>query len=468
MNKTTILSLLVLMSFTSSAQDITGQWNGLLKVQDGVQLRLVFHINKTESGYASTMDSPDQGANGLPVNTTKFENNTLSLEAAGLGITYTGTLANGLIDGTFVQRGMSLPLQLTREEVKAAKPNRPQEPKSPFPYYTEDVTFGNDEAKVQLAGTLTLPSKTGKFPVVVMISGSGPQNRDEELLGHKPFLVIADHLTRKGIGVLRFDDRGVGKSTGDFKSATSADHASDALSAVAYLKTRPEVDAKKIGLVGHSEGGLIAPMAAVKSKDVAYIVLLAGPGIPGHEILALQTGLINKANGMDDEKLKLELDQLKGAMDIVMYTKDLSEMRSKLTDFIREAIKKHPESVPKGLTEEELIKNNVESLATPWMQFFLKYDPAVNLTKVKCPVLALNGERDLQVPPKEDLAAIGKYLKQAGNKNFKTKEMPGLNHLFQECKTGAPAEYAAIEQTFSPSALEEVSGWILGVVSSKR
>ncbi len=461
-------TLLILASLTAATQDITGQWNGLLKIQEGVQLRLVFHISKTESGYASTMDSPDQGAKGLPVNSTKFENNTLNLEATALGMTYTGTLSSGVIEGTFMQRGMSLPLKLTREEVMAAKPNRPQEPKPPFPYYTEDVTFSNDEAKVQLAGTLTLPSKTGKFPVVVMISGSGPQNRDEELLGHKPFLVIADFLTRNGIGVLRFDDRGTAKSTGDFKSATSADHASDALSAVAYLKTRSEINPKKIGLVGHSEGGLIAPMAAVKSKDVAYIVLLAGPGIPGHEILTLQTGLINKANGMSEEKLKIELDQLKGAMDIVRYTKDLNDMKSKLTEFIKEEIKKHPESVPQGQTEEALIMSNVESLATLWMQFFLNYDPAMNLTRVKCPVLALNGEKDLQVPPKEDLGAIEKYLKQAGNKHFTTKEMPGLNHLFQECKTGSPSEYAVIEQTFAPSALEEISGWILKIASGKR
>jgi len=466
MKRNLLTTLLALFTLTLFAQDITGQWNGILKIQSA-QLKLVFHINKTEAGYSSTMDSPDQGANGIPVNSTNYENGTLKLEATALGITYTGALNNALIDGTFTQRGQSFPLQLTREDVKSEKPKRPQEPKPPYPYYSEDVTFSNDDAKVSLAGTLTLPSKTGKFPVVVMISGSGPQNRYEELLGHKPFLIISDYLTRNGIGVLRFDDRGVGKSTGEFKAATSEDHASDAASAVNYLKTRSEVDIKKIGLVGHSEGGLIAPMVAVKSKDVAFIVLLAGPGIPGHEILALQTGLINKANGMSEADMQNEQTQLKGAMDIVMNTEDMAEMKTKLEKFIRDAIQKDPKTVPEGTTADELVKSNVEGLATPWMQFFLKYDPAMNLTKVKCPVLALNGEKDLQVPPKEDLAAIGKYLKQAGNKNFKTKEMPNLNHLFQECKTGAPSEYAAIEQTFSPAALEEMSGWILGVVDGK-
>lgn len=464
MKKLLVTSLILVFTIVVNAQDITGQWNGILKVQS-MQLRLVFHINKTESGYTTTMDSPDQGANGLPVSSTSFESGILKLEAAALLMTYTGTLSNGLIDGTFTQRGQSIPLQLTRENLK---PARPQEPQPPFPYSSEDITFTNDDAKVTLAGTLTLPSSAGQFPVVVLISGSGPQNRDEELLGHKPFLVIADYLTRKGIGVLRYDDRGVGKSTGDFARATTEDHASDAESAVKYLKTRNDVDSRKIGLIGHSDGGISAPMVAARSKDVAFIVMLAGSGLSGHDDLLLQNELTYRAGGMNEEHLNHELQMLRVSMDIVMFNKDMNIIRSTLVDSIKQAIQRHPGIVPQGVKTEAFVNAYVAQLATPWMQFFLKFDPATTLTKVKCPVLALIGEKDLQVPPKENLAAIEKYLKQAKNKNFKTKEMPGLNHLFQECKTGAPSEYAAIEQTFSPMALEELSGWILGVVGAKK
>jgi len=280
----------VLVSFLSVytivGQEITGEWNGVLNIQ-GTQLRVVFNIKKTDSGYISTMDSPDQGAKDIPVATTTFEDPILKIKATAIGATYNGKLADGIITGTFVQRGMSLPLILSRDKVEKQVLKRPQEPKAPFPYYSEEVVFKNDKADITLAGTLTLPKKEGKFPVVILITGSGPQDRNEELMGHKPFLVIADYFTKKGIAVLRYDDRGFGKSTGNFKTATSNDFALDVESAVAYLKTRKEIDKNKIGLIGHSEGGIIAPMVAAKSKDVDFIVLLAGTGIPGDELLLL-------------------------------------------------------------------------------------------------------------------------------------------------------------------------------------
>lgn len=281
-----VFLITILTSITLNAQDITGEWNGLLKVQ-GIQLRLVFNVAKTDSGYLSTMDSPDQGANDIPVTTTTFDHPKIIFEVKNIGIEYIGELKGEEIIGTFKQGGQEFSMDLSREEIEKVVVKRPQEPTEPYPYYSEDVTFKNATADISLAGTLTLPKKKGKYPVVILISGSGPQNRDCDLLGHKSFLVISDYLTRNGIGVLRYDDRGVEESTGDFDNATSADFATDVESAVEYLKSRKEIDKKNIGLVGHSEGGLIAPMVAAESEDIAFIVLLAGTGIQGDQLLLM-------------------------------------------------------------------------------------------------------------------------------------------------------------------------------------
>ena len=285
------------------AQSITGDWNGLLSTS-GVNLRLVFHITETSAGYTSTMDSPDQGATGIPVTTTVVEGNQLTLEITSAKIKYTGTLKEDqTIDGVFTQNGQPIELKLSRTVLEKVEVKRPQKPISPVPYYSEEVKFTNEIDTIQLAGTLTLPSKKGKFPVVVLISGSGPQNRNEEILGHEPFLVIADYLTRNGIGVLRFDDRGVGESKGDFAQGTTEDFATDVEAAIAYLKTRNDVDKKHLGLIGHSEGGIIAPIVASRNSDVAFIALLAGTGIRGAELLLLQQELIGRSEGASEEAL---------------------------------------------------------------------------------------------------------------------------------------------------------------------
>ena len=465
MKKLILIIYILLLTLTTYGQDITGQWHGVLKVQ-GIQLRVVFNINSIDNNFVSTMDSPDQNAKGIPATTTSFESPTLKLTISNLGVEYKGILGdNNIIVGTFKQAGQSFPMDLSKEKIKKKELIRPQEPKKPYPYYTEEVSFTNSIDSITLSGTLSLPSATGKFPVVVMISGSGPQNRDEELLGHKPFLVIADHLTKKGIGVLRFDDRGTAKSTGDFKSATSTDFANDVLSALTYLKTRNDIDYKNIGLVGHSEGGLIAPMVASESKDIDFIVLLAGPGISGYDILLLQNELISKANGTDESKLQTELALLKGGLDIIIKGNNLDEIKSVLRDYLQKELNKNAELLPEGIKMKQFIEGTVNQLATSWFQFFLKYDPASSLVKVKCPVLALNGEKDLQVPSKVNLNAIEKYLKEGENNNFVIKELPNLNHLFQECSTGSPNEYGKIEQTFAPKALLEISNWILKQVN---
>ena len=457
--------LLVLIAFLTSlsltAQNITGEWNGALKVQ-GTQLRLVFTITKTDTGISATMDSPDQGAKGIPTTTTTFENSILRITIANAKIEYEGTLGNdNIIVGTFKQGGQSFPMNLSKEVIEKEKLVRPQEPIKPYSYYTEDITFENKKAGIRLAGTLTLPQKEGVFPVVILISGSGPQNRDEELLGHKPFLVLADYLTKNGIAVLRYDDRGIASSKGDFKTATTADFATDVEASIAYLKTRKEINKKKIGLIGHSEGGIIAPMVANKSADVAFIVLLAGTGIQGDKLLLLQQKLIGKVSGVSDEDLlKSELTNRK-VFDIVNQSNSLEQLKTDLTNYLKQTLKDDPNAEkPEGMSDDDLVKLQVNQIANPWMHYFIKYDPASTLEKVKCPVLALNGEKDLQVPPKENLEAIKKALAKGGNKKVTTKELPNLNHLFQECKTGSPNEYATIEQTFSPTALTEILKWI--------
>ena len=352
-------------------------------------------------------------------------------------------------------------MNLSKEIIEKEKLVRPQEPTKPYSYYSEDITFENKIAGISLAGTLTLPKKDGVFPVVILISGSGPQNRDEELLGHKPFLVLSDYLTKNGIAVLRYDDRGVGQSKGDFKTATSSDFATDVESAISYLKTRKEINKKKIGLIGHSEGGLIAPMVASKSKDVAFIVLLAGTGIQGDQILLLQQKLIGKASGISDVDLQKNEIANRKVFDIVNKSNNLDQLNNDLTTYIKQSLKDNPtEEKPAGMSDDDFVKLQVKQITNPWMQYFIKYNPAPALEKVKCPVLAINGEKDLQVPPKENLEAIKKALTKGGNKKVTTKEFPNLNHLFQECETGLPDEYAKIEQTFSPTALTEILKWI--------
>ena len=461
MKNLTLVILISLFSLTIYGQDITGQWNGALKIQ-GTQMRLVFNISQTENSLSSTMDSPDQGAKGIPTTTTSFENSILKITIANAKIEYEGTLGqDNIIVGTFKQGGQSFPMNLSKEKIDKEKLVRPQEPIKPFPYYSEDITFENKKVGINLAGTLTLPDKEGVFPVVILISGSGPQNRDEELLGHKPFLVLSDFLTKNGIAVLRYDDRGIAMSKGDFKTATSADFATDVESAIAYLKTRKEINKNKIGLIGHSEGGLIAPMVASKSKDVAFIVLLAGTGIQGDSLLLLQKKLIEEASGVSKEDIQKGQSSNRKVFDIVNKSISLEQLNSDLTIYFKQILKDNPNTQkPAEMSDDDFVKLQVKQIASPWMQYFIKYNPAPALEKVKCPVLAVNGEKDLQVPPKENLEAIKKALTKGGNKSVTTKELPNLNHLFQECKTGSPDEYATIEQTFSPNALTEILKWL--------
>ena len=449
-------------------QDITGSWYGALDL-NGTSLRINFHVEMNDAGYIAKMDSPDQNAFGIPVDSVTYANQTLKMTLKAIMAEYTGSLEGESLKGTFSQMGMKMPLDLKRTPVEKAAVVRPQEPKAPYPYKVEDLKFRNEKDQITLAGTLTIPEGAGPFPAVVLITGSGAQNRDEELMGHKPFWIIADHLTRAGIAVLRFDDRGTAESEGNHAEATSEDFATDALAAVTYLKGRKEIESKYIGLAGHSEGGVIAPMAAVRSEDVRFIILLAGTGIPGDELLMLQGELISSASGMAEDVLKEALAFNRRLYDVVKTDASNDEKLAKAKVILEEAFVQSVKAgtLPPETPKERFVMAQSMQLLSPWMQYFIRHDPALVLEKVKVPVLALNGEKDLQVPPKENLSAIKAALEKGGNQQVTIVGFPGLNHLFQVCETGLPSEYGQIEQTFAPEALDTMSQWILKLANKK-
>jgi len=454
-------------------RDITGSWMGALDI-GGVSLRLVFHVARDSAGKLVTkMDSPDQGALGIPVTETIVAGDSVKFIIRDLGAEFAGVVSQdgARIEGRFRQSGVDLPVVLTRGQVEP--PKRPQNPAPPLPYDAQDVTFANATGGSTLAGTLTVPRSAGPHPAVVLISGSGPQDRDESLLGHKPFLVLADHLTRNGIAVLRYDDRGVGSSTGAFATATSQDFMMDALAAVAFLKSRSGIDAAKIGLAGHSEGGLIAPMAAARSSDVAFLVLLAGPGVNGEEILYLQAAKIMRASGVPEPVIARNREMQKVMFDIVKQEPDAAAAAERMRTRIRESLagmsaEERQTLSAGGENTDAAIETQIRQVNSPWFRYFLTFDPATALSRVTVPVLALNGELDLQVPHEQNLPVIEAALRSAGNRDVTARMLPRLNHLFQTAMTGAPAEYVNIEETFSPAALGLIASWINTRFGPKR
>jgi len=453
----------------TSEISIEGIWEGKLKVP-GIELRIVFKISKNPDGtLTATLDSPDQGATDIPVEEVIFIDNTLRLEVKSAGGVFEGKVSEDflVIEGEWKQSGQTLPLTVNRVD-KAVEILRPQVPKKPYPYIEEELVYENKEAGITLAGTLTLPSGDAPFPAVLLISGSGPQDRNETIYNHRPFLVLADYLTRQGIAVLRVDDRGVGESTGDFSQATSEDFASDVLAGIEYLKTRKEINPEQIGLIGHSEGGIIAPMVAAKSSDIAFIILMAGTGLTGEEILYLQSALIYRAMGVSEEDIIKNRQFNEKIFSVLKEEDDSENAEEKLRQMFMADWAELNEEEKKAIGDPEVfLKAQLQSLLSPWYRFFLTYDPKTTLSKVKCPVLAINGEKDLQVPPKENLNAIEEALVAGGNKNFIVKELPGLNHLFQTAQTGLPAEYVKIEETISPEALKIIGDWIFEQTKNK-
>lgn len=454
--------LLLLMGTELQAQkNWAGTWEGNLNV--GTQeLRIVFHIKKGDNNtWTALMDSPDQMAYDLKMDDVSIKNdNKISMSLTAAQAQFVGELSEDQqsIQGNWIQ-GMPLPLELKRSEAKGFA--RPQEPKAPFSYTIEEVKYENKKAKINLAGTLTIPEGAGKHPAVILISGSGPNDRDETILKHKPFWVLADYWTRNGFAVLRFDDRGVGASEGNFAKATSADFATDVAAGVAFLKKHERINAKKIGLAGHSEGGMIAPMVASKNKDVAFIVLLAGPGVPGNELLLKQSYDIMKQQGFEEEALAITQKTSEKIYDaIIKDTKDELGVGDIVKLVKGDAESLDDETRKKVGLDEATLRQSITSLQTPWMRYFIRHQPKEYLQKVKCPVLAINGEKDLQVAAKPNLEGIETALKLAKNKNVKTVALPNLNHLFQTAETGALDEYIKIEETFSPEAMQLVLDWM--------
>lgn len=458
-----ILFIILILSVNAQQIDLSGHWSGKLSLPNTIKLTIVFNLQKDEAGkYTATMDSPDQGAKGIPTESVTIENDSILIKIPAVQGFYEGKifLDSMKINGKWNQGGMSLDLAVYRvDKIEEAK--RPQEPKAPFPYKVEDVVFENRIEKFTLAGTLTMPMDGENFPAVVLISGSGGQNRNEELLGHKPFLVIADYLTRNGFAVLRFDDRGIGESKGNYAAATSEDFTNDVLAAVEYLKSRHEINHSKIGLIGHSEGGMIAPMAATKSNDIAFIILMAGVGVPGDSLLSLQLELVQRAEGITEDDIKRSSLIQKQVLQMIKEIDDNSMLQNRIEELFRsEFAKLTDEEKSKMGDSEAYISMQVKTVTSPWFKYFVKFDPAPILEKVKCPVLAINGEKDLQVPPKENLSAIEEALKRGGNKNYEVRMLPGLNHLFQTSQTGSVSEYGKIEETFSPIALDTMFAWL--------
>ena len=437
----------------AAPSDIDGSWLGTLDA-GAFKLRIVFKIVNTQDGLTAQLQTPDQGPAWRSATSVTRSGNSLAIAVNAIQATFEGKIAADLnsIEGTFTQGGLSLPLALKRikDQSEVEPPRRPQTPVKPYPYREEDVTYANKAAGNTLSATLAIPQGKGPFPAVLLISGSGPNDRDETLFGHKPFLVLSDYLTRRGIAVLRADKRGIGKSTGDYAHATTADFATDAEAGVAFLKTRSEVDSHKIGLIGHSEGGVVAPMVAARNSDVAFVVLLAGSGVPGDQIIVEQTRLLAEAAGVSKEKAAEAAVQERELLALVKAEKDEAALDKKLR-----------EKLAAGGVPEARIDTSIKEITSPWFRYFLAYDPATALGKLTCPVLVLNGSKDLQVPPAQNLPAIRKALEAGGNKHFEIDDLPGLNHLFQTAKTGSLAEYAQIEETISPVALDKISGWIL-------
>lgn len=461
--KTKRIFLLLLLSLPvilhAQPDTLCGKWGGALAVGK-THLRLVFEITRDSNDAPVVyLDVPVQGLRHYRLETA-WDADSLSLRvwARAFGMEYAGRYEKDTLRGVFSQNGMNFALALGRLSDSVSEFKRPQTPQPPFPYYSEDVEFYNKQQGVKLSGTLTLPDAGYKGMVAVLVSGSGQQDRDETIFEHKPFRVWADYLTRAGIGVLRYDDRGVGGSTGAVENATSYDFSLDAEAAVRYLRKR---GFSSVGIIGHSEGGMIAPMVAARDAKIGFIVLLAGPGIPCDSLLLLQQQAISESEGYPPSRIEALLQTNRKIFALLK-----SEMPQKaLKDSVLYGLRflsgsDFPEDELENPVQEEALQKQVNTLMSPWFRYFVQYHPASVLQKVKCPVLALNGSQDVQVLAEPNTQGIRQALRQAGNRRFSVEILPGLNHLFQQCAACTVGEYAEIEETVNEKALKITADWL--------
>jgi len=449
---------------TAAPQNVAGKWLGTITF-GSTKLRIAFEISEVKEGdYTASMRSIDQSAVSIPMSAVKLNGDSLRLEIDAIRSAYEGkfTADGNTIEGNWLQHGTTMPLVMNRVD-KLPELNRPQTPKKPYPYIEEEVAYENQQANVRIAGSLTLPKEKGPFPAVLLITGSGALDRDETISYHKPFLVLADHLTRHGIAVLRVDKRGVGKTTGeklvgDYSETTILDLADDVLAGVEYLKSRKEIDPKRIGLLGHSEGGVVGPIAASRSPDVAFLVMLAGLGQNNGDIIIFQKSLVAKEHGADENTLALIRSWYERLYAVLAEDTDNTAAEKKIRALHATLTTDEKEKL--GWPDHELDLEIAGQLRPHW-RYDLWHDPCAILRKVRCPVLALGGEKDMLVPAKENLAGIEQALKAGGNTRFTVREFPGMNHGFQTVSSGAASESVKTEETMSPMVLQTISDWII-------
>ena len=472
--KIKIILLIIIMlvhNFLNAQTDVAGMWNGVLNVPGS--LHLVLHINKLQNGlYSASLDSPDQHASGITcdkvnITSTTPNNALVNFTIDKIKVSYTGTLINdSTLSGTFTQ-GVTIPLDFHRTNIPytAKVIIRPQTPKPPFPYKSEDIIYKKDS--LQYGATITIPQGNGPFPAVLLITGSGQQDRDETIFNHKPFAVIADALTRDGFVVLRVDDRGVDSSTGNFATSTTADFANDVNASFDYLKTRPEVNKKKMGLLGHSEGAMIAPIVASQRSDINFIVLLAAPGVKTIDLMAEQNAAVLKSRGVTAPVADSFKTIYKQVITAIISAPDTATARQNALQAVNtwyaktDSLTLHALGFINPATKDEYVKSTIAACSTPWYKYFLQIDPQPYLTKLKkVKVLALNGSRDIQVVAQQNLPAVNEALKEGKTKTFETKEIAGLNHLFQTCTKCTIEEYGELDETFAPIALQTITGWL--------
>jgi hypothetical protein len=469
--KIIIIFFLLVSSFVSYSQLTTSNWSGMLNA-GGQKIELRLHlIQNPDKTYSSNWDVPLQKAKGILSSKTELVNNQLTIEVKMIGATYTGMLnaAGNAIEGSWGQSGMSFPLNMEplNEVLEEKVLVKPQTPKPPFNYTVKEFTYEGANTKLTYGATLTYPNDNKRYPLVILITGSGRQDRDETIFDHKPFAVMADYLTKKGFAVLRVDDRGAGKSTGDFGKSTTADFALDVEEHLRYVKSLPMIDSTKIGLLGHSEGGLIAPMVAAQNKSVAFIVLMAGPGIEITQLMAVQNEMVLKSAGINQPSIDAYIPLYKQLMKTIIAIDNNEDAISQSKKIVKEWFSKTDKTFVKSTTNisseadiNQFATTMAQTLSTPWWKFFAAYNPQPSLQKVKCPVLAINGSADIQVPAAVSLRGIEAALKKGGNKQFTTKQFEGLNHLFQKCTKCTVPEYGELETTIEPEVLDTIGNWL--------